>query len=35
MFCADASIESNQEEGEMAPISQEVITPQINNEGRN
>jgi len=27
MFCASASIESNQEEGELAPISQEVVAP--------
>jgi hypothetical protein len=35
MFRGSASTKSNQEEGEPALISQEVITPQANNEGKN
>ncbi len=35
MFCASASAENNQEEGELAPILQEVVAPQTNNEGKN
>jgi hypothetical protein len=35
MFCASASAKNNQEEGEMAPILQEVVAPWTNNEGRN
>jgi len=27
MFYASANIESNQEEGELAPISQEIVAP--------
>jgi hypothetical protein len=30
MFCAGASTKSNQEEGELAPILQEVVEPQTN-----
>jgi hypothetical protein len=35
MFCGSASTKSNQKEGEPALISQEVVTPQTNNEGKN
>jgi len=35
MFCGSASAKSNQEEGESAPISQEIVAPQTNNEGKN
>jgi hypothetical protein len=35
MFCASESTKNNQEEGELAPISQEEVAPQTNNEGRN
>jgi hypothetical protein len=35
MFCGSASTKSNQEEREPTLISQEVVTPQTNNEGKN
>jgi hypothetical protein len=34
MFRGTASTKSNQEEGELTIISQEIITPQTNNEGK-
>jgi len=35
MFCTSASPKSNQKEGEMALILQEVVAPYTNNERRN
>jgi len=35
MFCAGASKQKNQEEGEPTLILKKLITPQTNNEGRN